>query len=390
MTTERGKGADRSRGTSLPLLILLVLVSAIAGAALMALYRGGDLAGQTAPPALRIPDQASLAPLVARAGPAVVNIAVIQASPAEQNPLLRDPWYRRFFGVPEGALRPRLSAGSGVIVDARRGIVITNHHVVQEARAIEVMLTDRRRLRAELVGSDPATDIAVLRIPAENLVELPLGDSDQLTVGDYVVAIGNPFGLGQTVTAGIVSALGRGLSAEGYENYVQTDAPINPGNSGGPLIGLNGEIVGINSALFGPGGANVGIGFAVPSNIARHVMEQVLRHGEVRRGRIGVALADIVPGENQPRGAPTEGVLVAGVEQGSPAAGAGLRPGDVIVAAGGRATATASELRNAIGMTEVGRSLPLTIVRSGREAELEVEVRPGSEAAGRPGLRLLR
>lgn len=390
MKTERDKGVDRAGRSNLLLLILLVLVSAVAGAALMALYRGGDPAAPAAPLALRMPDRASLSPLVERAGPAVVNIAVIQSSPAEQNPLLRDPWYRRFFGVPEGALRPRLSAGSGVIVDARRGIVITNHHVVQEARAIEVMLTDRRRFRAELVGSDPATDIAVLRIPAENLAELPLGDSDRLTVGDFVVAIGNPFGLGQTVTAGIVSALGRGLSAEGYENYVQTDAPINPGNSGGPLIGLDGEIVGINSALFGPGGANVGIGFAVPSNIARHVMEQVLRHGEVRRGRIGVALSDIVPGENQPRGAPAEGVLIAGVEQGSPAAGAGLRPGDVIVAAGGRATATASELRNAIGMTEIGRSLPLTIVRGGREEELEVEVRPGPEADGRPALRLVR
>jgi serine protease DegQ len=376
-------------GSNPLLLFLLVVASAIAGAALFGLWRGGDPAAPAAPLAVRLPDQATLAPLVERAGPAVVNIAVVQASPAEQNPLLRDPWYRRFFGVPEGALRPRLSAGSGVIVDARRGLVITNHHVVQEARAIEVMLTDRRRMRAQLLGSDPATDIAVLRIPAENLSELPLGDSDQLHVGDYVVAIGNPFGLGQTVTAGIVSALGRGLSAEGYENYVQTDAPINPGNSGGPLIGLNGEIVGINSALFGPGGANVGIGFAVPSNIARHVMEQVLRHGEVRRGRIGVALAEIIPGENQPRGAPAEGVLVAGVEQGSPAARAGLQPGDVIVAAGDRATATASELRNAIGMTEVGQAIPLTLVRGGQRMEVEVEVRPGPEADRRPALRLI-
>ncbi|MFN3945079.1 MAG: trypsin-like peptidase domain-containing protein [Allosphingosinicella sp.] len=385
-----GNGRQTSGRSNILLLLLLVLVSAIAGAALFSLWRGGEPAARAAPIAVRPPDQATLAPLVERAGPAVVNIAVVQASPAEQNPLLRDPWYRRFFGVPEGALRPRLSAGSGVIVDARRGLVITNHHVVQEARAIEVMLTDRRRFQAQLLGSDPATDIAVLRIPSDNLSELPLGDSDQLDVGDYVVAIGNPFGLGQTVTAGIVSALGRGLSAEGYENYVQTDAPINPGNSGGPLIGLNGEIVGINSALFGPGGANVGIGFAVPSNIARYVMEQVLRHGEVRRGRIGVALSDIVPGENQPRGAPAEGVLIAGIEQGSPAAAAGLQPGDVIVAAGGRGTATASELRNAIGMTEVGRRLPLRYVRGGREAETEVEVRPGPEADRRPALRLVR
>ena len=221
-------------------------------------------------------DQRTLAPLVRRTAPAVVNIAVLQASPAEQNPLLRDPFFRQYFGIPaEQAEAPKIAAGSGVIVDGRRGIVLTNNHVIEGAKAIEVALLDRRRFEAELVGTDKATDIAVLRIRGSGLPQLALGDSDRLQVGDYVVAIGNPFQLGQTVTAGIVSALGRGLGREGYQSYIQTDAPINPGNSGGPLIALDGSVIGINSAIFGPG-ANVGIGFAVPSTTARFVMQQIL------------------------------------------------------------------------------------------------------------------
>jgi serine protease DegQ len=217
----------------------------------------------------------TLSPLVEKTAPAVVNIAVLQPSPYEQNPLLQDPWFRRFYGVPEAALEPRLSAGSGVIVDARRGIVLTNHHVVEGATAIQVTLSDRREVEARLLGSAPGTDIAVLQIPARGLSELPLGDSDQLKVGDYVVAIGNPFQIGQTVTAGIVSALGRGRRGAS-PSYVQTDAPINPGNSGGPLISMKGEVIGINSAIIGPGEGNVGIGLAVPSNVAREVMRRVI------------------------------------------------------------------------------------------------------------------
>jgi serine protease DegQ len=321
------------------------------------------------------PDQRTLAPLVKRAAPAVVNIAVLQASPADQNPLLRDPFFRRYYGLPSTAAAPRLAAGSGVIVDARQGVVITNHHVVNDARAIEVSLPDRRQFDAQLVGSDESTDIAILRIPARNLPELPLGNSDALQTGDYVVAIGNPFQLGQTVTAGIVSALGRGLSRDGYESYIQTDAAINPGNSGGPLIALDGSVVGINSAIYGPG-ANVGIGFAVPANTARFVMDQILAHGEVRRGRIGAAITETSP----PQGGavpPVAGALIAAVAPGLSAAKAGLRRGDVIIAANGQRTPTASSLRNAIGLTEAGREITLTVQRGGERSNIPVRVIAG-------------
>ncbi|MDT9598141.1 trypsin-like peptidase domain-containing protein [Sphingosinicella rhizophila] len=221
----------------------------------------------------------SLSPLVEKTAAAVVNIAVLQPSPYEQNPLLQDPYFRRFFGVPDGALAPSLSAGSGVIVDADKGIVLTNHHVIRNARAIEVTLSDQRTVQARLLGTSPETDIAVLQIDAPRLAQLPLGNSDVLKVGDYVVAIGNPFQIGQTVTAGIVSALGRSRRG-GSPAYVQTDAPINPGNSGGPLISMSGEVIGINSAIIGPGQGNVGIGLAVPSNTARAVLDAVLQRQE--------------------------------------------------------------------------------------------------------------
>lgn len=214
----------------------------------------------------------TVAPLVERVAPAVVNVAVLQASPYAQNPLLRDPYYRFFLGVPDEALAPRISAGSGFVVDAARGLVVTNHHVVENARAITVGLGDRQ-VEAEFLGSDPGTDIAVLRIPARGLKEIPLGDSDRTRVGDYVVAIGNPFEVGQTVTAGIVSAVR--APSEGGVRYVQTDAPINPGNSGGPLINMRGEAIGVNSAIIAPGGGNVGIGLAVPSRVARRVIERI-------------------------------------------------------------------------------------------------------------------
>src|SRR3954454_12511503 len=223
----------------------------------------------------------TLAPILERVTPAVVNIAVLQRSPEEQNPLLRDPFFRRFFGMP-GQSEPQIAAGSGVIVDAKNGYVMTNAHVVKDAREVLVTLKDNRRLPAKLVGADPGTDIAVVRVEPKNLVDVKLGDSDALQVGDFVIAIGNPFGLGQTATSGIVSALGRsGLSMEGYEDFIQTDASINPGNSGGALVDLRGELIGINTAIIGPSGANVGIGFAVPVNMVRAVMTQIVRFGEV-------------------------------------------------------------------------------------------------------------
>ena len=262
------------------MLILLLLASGFAGGAAYSLIAdrepGSDSATAEVTPPGPVPlSRLTLSPLVERAAPAVVNIAVLQPSPYEQNPLLRDPYFQEVFGVPEQALAPRLSAGSGFIVDARRGLVLTNHHVVEDARAIEVTVGDRT-LPARFVGSHPPSDVAVLQIPARGLSQLALGDSDRLEVGDYVVAIGNPFEIGQTVTAGIVSALGQSRRGGG-PSYVQTDAPINPGNSGGPLIDMRGEVIGMNTAIVGPGMGNVGIGLAVPSNDVRRVMEAIVR-----------------------------------------------------------------------------------------------------------------
>ena len=335
--------------------------------------QGNDVQTSKAAPA-GPPDRTSLAPLVERAGPAVVNVAVVQPSPTEQNPLLRDPYYRRQMGVPDEALQPRLASGSGVIVDSRRGLVLTNRHVIDGAQSIEVILADRRRFEAQLVGSDEPTDIALLRISGAELPQLPLGNSDEVRVGDFVVAIGNPFGLGQTVTSGIVSALARGLRQEGYESYIQTDAPINPGNSGGPLIAMDGSVIGINSALLGPG-ANIGIGFAVPSLTARFVMEQLLEHGAVRRGQIGVAVIDTVPSAGG-RGPAIQGALIAGVAPGSSAEQAGLREGDVIVAAGGRPVPTASSIRNLVGRTEINERIEMTVRRGETNVAATVQVRP--------------
>ena len=296
----------------------------------------------------------TLAPLLEKVTPAVVNIAVLQRSPEEQNPLLRDPFFRRFFGMPEQA-QPQVAAGSGVIVDAKNGYVITNNHVIKDAREIVVTLKDNRRLPAKLVGTDPGTDIAVLKIEPKNLAEVKFGDSDALQVGDFVVAIGNPFGLGQTATSGIVSALGRsGLSVEGYEHFIQTDAPINPGNSGGALVDLKGELVGINTAIIGPSGGNVGIGFAVPSVMAHAVMEQLIRFGEVKRGRLGISMEDVVGGE---------GARIAEVQPGSPAAAAGIKAGDVVTGMNGRPVRGAAELRARLGVVPVGETVELRVQR---------------------------
>ncbi|MGD9509001.1 MAG: Do family serine endopeptidase [Geminicoccaceae bacterium] len=330
----------------------------------------------------------TMAPLLERATPAVVNISVLGREAGSENPLFSDPFFRRFFDLPaQPEPRRSISAGSGVIVDARRGLVLTNHHVVRTAERITVTLKDRRDFTAELVGSDPATDIALLRIPADSLTALKFGDSDRLEVGDLVVAIGNPFGLGQTVTSGIVSALGRsGITNGNFEDFIQTDASINPGNSGGALINSKGELVGINTAILAPSGGNVGIGFAVPASMARSVMDQLLRFGSVRRGRIGVVIQDLEPDAAEQLGlAPDQGALIARVEPGSPAEQAGIRAGDVVLTADGHPVRGSSELRNRIGLVEAEKDVRLEILRSGRRQTLSVRVTPMREAAGEPG-----
>lgn len=324
----------------------------------------------------------SLAPMIAQVTPGVVNISVVAR--AQDNPLLRDPFFRRFFEQPGGPQpqRRERSAGSGVIVDAARGLVVTNDHVVRNAQEVVVTLKDRRQYKAAVVGTDPGTDIALLRIPAESLTALRLGDSDEINVGDFVVAIGNPFGIGQTVTSGIVSAVGRsGIGAEGYEEFIQTDASINPGNSGGALVNLRGELIGINTAIIGPSGGNVGIGFAVPSNMARAVVDQIVKYGEVRRGRMGVTTRDVTPDLAKQLGLRvTEGALVESVEPNSPAEQAGLRARDVVVAANGKPVRTSSELRNRVGITPVGEEIELRVMRGAQERNLRARVGDAAQA----------
>jgi Do/DeqQ family serine protease len=350
--------------------------------AAVALFQAGALVHAAMPvPAVDSRGMPTLAPMLAQVTPAVVNISVTARDPAESNPLLRDPFFRRFFNLPDQP-RGEQSAGSGVIVDAARGLVLTNNHVIQDAQEIVVTLKNGRHLKARLVGTDPGTDIALLRVPAEGLTAIRFGDSDAISVGDFVVAIGNPFGIGQTVTSGIVSALGRsGLGIEGYEDFIQTDASINPGNSGGALVNLRGELVGVNTAIIGPSGGNVGIGFAVPVNMTRQVMAQIERYGEVRRGRLGVTTTDLTHEAARQLGVKaTEGALVVAVEAGSAADKAGLRKGDVVLAANGRPIRGSADVRNRAGLTPIGEEIALTIERPGK-GRTELRVRVGEPFA---------
>jgi serine protease Do/serine protease DegQ len=325
---------------------------------------------------LSVKGMPTLAPMLAQVTPAVVNISVITRSPMEDNPLFRDPLFRRFFNIPDSASQGEQSAGSGVIVDRARGYVLTNNHVINNAQEVVVTLKDRRTLKARLVGTDPGTDIAVLKIEAQNLTELKFGDSDTMNVGDFVVAIGNPFGIGQTVTSGIVSALGRtGLGIEGYEDFIQTDASINPGNSGGALVNLAGELIGINTAIIGPSGSNVGIGFAVPSSMVRKVMEQIIRFGEVRRGRVGVVTQDMTHelAQSLATGS-TEGAVVVQIEPGSPAEKAGLKPRDIVTGVNGKTVRGSADLRNRMGLIPVGEDVELQVQRGGRPLGLRLRI----------------
>ena len=310
----------------------------------------------------------SLAPLVERVSPAVVNIRVSQT--VSSRPSFGDDAFRRFFGLPDTPRGSRevASAGSGVIVDAERGYILTNHHVVEDADEIQISLMDGDILDAEIVGSDPATDIALLKVEANGLTEMPIGDSEVVRVGDFVLAIGNPFGLSHTVTSGIVSALGRtGISRDGYEDFIQTDASINPGNSGGALVNMRGELVGINSAIISRSGGNVGIGFAVPTEIASSIMRQILDFGEVRRGLLGVSIQTIDAEVARALESSVEsGALVAFVEPGSAAETAGIQVDDIIVEVNEKKITGAAALRNTIGLMGSGEEVAIKYIRDGR------------------------
>ncbi|HSD70864.1 MAG TPA: DegQ family serine endoprotease [Woeseiaceae bacterium] len=310
----------------------------------------------------------SLAPLVRQVAPAVVNIRVSQT--LNQRSPYGDEMFRRFFGLPDmpGGSQEIASAGSGVIVDGENGYILTNHHVVENANEIQISLLNGQTLDAEIVGSDAATDIALIKVDPKGLVDLPIGDSDEVEVGDFVIAIGNPFGLGHTVTSGIVSALGRtGINRNGYEDFIQTDASINPGNSGGALVNMKGELIGINSAIISRTGGNVGIGFAVPSAIARSIMRQILDFGEVRRGLLGVSIQTIDKESAEALGAEVEtGALVSAIEPGSAAEKAGLHVDDIITKVNDKKINDSRELANAIGLKGSGEEVEIEFVRGGK------------------------
>jgi Do/DeqQ family serine protease len=344
------------------------------------------------PPAVGDQPVPTLAPMIKRVSPAVVNIAtrgtIRERGP--QNPLLDDPFFRRFFDVPPDTgprERPFQSAGSGVIFDAKNGYIVTNAHVVENANEITVTLQDGRDLKADVIGSDAPSDVAVLKVKSDGLSQIPLGDSSKAEVGDFVVAIGNPFGLQHTVTSGIISGLSRsGINPDGYEDFIQTDASINPGNSGGALVNLRGELIGINTAILSRSGGNIGIGFAIPVNMAHSVMDQLIKYGSVKRGQLGVSMYTVTPDIAHSLGLPSAvGALVSQVVEGSPADKAGIRTGDVITSVNGQPVKSNSELRNTIGLLRVGDKVDIGLVRDGKPVKvIAVIADTSNDAAGGP------
>ena len=343
------------------LLLLLLSCSLIVSAKLPA-----DINGQPLP---------SLAPMLETVTPAVVNIST--RSQVSRDSSLEE-FYRYFYGTepPRQQRSVPQSLGSGVIVDAKEGLVVTNNHVIEGADEVIVTLRDGREITADIIGTDPRADIALLRVSADGLTAVKWADSDSLRVGDFCVAIGNPFGLGQTVTSGIVSALRRsGLGIEDFEDFIQTDASINPGNSGGALVNLRGELIGINTAIVGPSGGNVGIGFAIPSNMAQDIIDQLLQFGEVRRGKLGISAAAITPDlVEEFRLTRNRGVLIIEVEEDSPAEDASLKPGDIITAIDGVRVRTVESVINRLGLVRLGEAIDLKVVRGNDELTLTASV----------------
>lgn len=381
----------------LPTLLALSAAAAFGGFAATALHETFQQPAQ-AMPAAAIPAAAtlpaavggqpvpSLAPMLKQVTPAVVSVysrqTVRVASPL--GPFADDPFFRRIFGIPDMPReRVERALGSGVIIDAQQGLILTNHHVIENSDGVSVTLSDGRTMEAEFLGSDPDTDVAVIRIQANNLTAIPMANSDQLQVGDFVVAMGNPYGLGQTVTSGIVSAVGRsGIPMAGFQNFIQTDASINPGNSGGPLVNLQGQLVGINTASFNPRGSmagNIGLGFAIPINLARNIKDQLIaNNGVVKRGTLGVETQNVDErlakglGLENPRGA-----LVTRVYPGSAAAAAGLQSGDVVLAANGQRIDNAPSLHNFEGLQDVGSRISLDVRRDGKPLQLTATLKEG-------------
>lgn len=326
----------------------------------------------------------SLAPMVEKTRPAVVNIATTGHIDVQKHPLLNDPFFKRFFegygDIPQR--KESKSLGSGVVIDADRGYIVTNHHVVEGAQEIAITMHNGHHFKAKLIGTDPEADVAVLQADIEGLHAIPFGDSDKLRVGDFAVAIGNPFGLGQTVTSGIVSALGRtGLGIEGYENFIQTDASINPGNSGGALVNLRGELIGINTAILAAGGGgNVGIGFAIPINMVRQIAEQLIEYGEVRRGMLGVIMQNLTPELSQAFGLDLhQGVVISQVIEDTAAEEAGLKVGDVVTSINGVPVKSASAMRNMVGLLRVGDEMSMTIIREGNRKTITAVIRDAKD-----------